>query len=162
MEPTTRIWEIWRHVPLCIGLRTREEFKTAMGKMGCMIGMWGGLMIDSSAFAVADSQADVPLILVPQEELGFRHVSPLRALTLGQGLGLRPCPFEAALQLRMRWLDQPLNQIVIVITEPISIGRGHNPHMFELANDARGLAIRGTYDDLDVAPEPSTSYVFTK
>ena len=107
-------WKIWKHITLGTNLHTPAAFKKAFRAKGCRMGVFSDRLIDSSSFQVATEKMELPLILVSEDELNFTNAAGLSdILERGQKNGLRLCPFETALQLRLRFQEQPVGQLYI-------------------------------------------------
>ena len=73
----------------------------------------------------------IDLVLLQVKDLGINAVYPTtqQIFDKAQELGLSLCPPQVGLQLRVDYQDQPLNEWIYIMMEPIA-GRYGHPGMF--------------------------------
>jgi hypothetical protein len=128
-EPTisepTRVWERWRTIKLGTGLKSDEDFHTALQEADCEIGDCGNDLLGRRAFAVSPEAQEIELVVVSVGELGFKDGATRSDIyKRAQEIGLDLCPNEAGPQLRLQYKDQPKGELLLIAMEPITDSRG--------------------------------------
>ncbi len=122
-----RTFTTWRTLKLGTGLTTASDFRMALNKANCQIGHWANDILGQPAFtaSVIVSEAPVNLVIASVAELGFKNgATCLDIYNRAKKLGLELCPAEVGPQLRLQYVDQPLNEWLIIAIEPISDSDG--------------------------------------
>jgi len=107
------------------------------------------------AVTVADSPRSVLVEILAVAELGFSQGATIDQLVeAARQRGWNACPLEVALQLRLRWSEQPIGDRVTVVSmrpgpDPMA------PRGFYLRHDEDGLWLRAyvASDDWVFAPD---------
>ncbi|HEY9586269.1 MAG TPA: hypothetical protein VJJ27_01345 [Candidatus Paceibacterota bacterium] len=130
---------VWKTVSLGTGLKTADDFRSALKQAGYLVGGWANDILGKPAFSVAGDVSEVDLVNVSVAELGFANGAMRkeiydRAMELGLGL----CPSEVGPQLRLQYKDQPNGEWLIVAMEPIADSDG-DLGVFDLGHDGNGV-----------------------
>jgi len=123
-EPT-RVWKTWRTLKLGTGLKTADDFRSALKEADGNIGDCGNDILGKLAFAVSPEEKEVGLIVVSVAEIGFEGgATRVDIYRRAQELGLDLCPNEVGPQLRLQYKDQPKGELLLIAMEPIADSRG--------------------------------------
>ena len=132
-------WKTWRTIKLGTGLKTAEDFNKAIKGAKMNISVECENIIKSPAFSVSSEEVEVELIKVSLTDLGFHSYTKYADVCArAKLLGLKMCPAEVGLQLRLGHEDKPkydYMDIVVAmetIPEPTSNNR---PRIFGFAYD---------------------------
>jgi hypothetical protein len=115
------------------------------------------------SFAMARSKFDLEVVILSAAQLGVGEKGGLRSdiLARSQRLGLDLCPPEAAVQLRLQYLDQPLGEFLDVAMGPIATYSGQLVS-FSLGNGGAGLILIGYTMTADEIVPQSRKFVFAR
>lgn len=127
-------FDIWKTITL--GTRkNKNQFVYALKKKGCAVSNGALSILSAPDCTILNKRTDIDLVKVTVTELGFPDGANgediyNRALKLG----LKLCPSEVGLQLRLQYSDQPKDEWLNIAMEPIFI---HNVglHIFSVIND---------------------------
>lgn len=111
---------------------------------------------------VAENATSIYLYRATTAELGFTgnaYFTEIR--TRIRELGFTDCPAEVGPQLRLQYKNQPMNECVRIIMNPI-IGADGNPRVFGLDRDVYGLWLCGCYAGPEDFYRDDVVWVFAK
>lgn len=149
-EVTSRGFEIWKTVSLggtayniCERLKGRSyDMESDTERFLC-----------SPAFSVSSEKTMVRLVRVSLTELGLKKGSvEYKDLCMhAKELGLEPCPVEVGPQLRLQYHDQPKEEVIKIITQPVTAvlgARKMTVSSFTLRNTHRSFSFSSGRDEL--------------
>lgn len=117
---------VWKTLKLGTGLKTADDFRAAIKKIGHRIGDWGNDILGKPTFTVADSESEVDLVIRSVAELGFKNGATRKQIyDRALELGLQLCPSEVGPQLRLQYQDQPKGEWLLIAMEPITGSVGY-------------------------------------
>jgi hypothetical protein len=136
---------------------------TALDDTHIAIGDLADEAMHRPAFTVAKSKSDVDVVVLSAAQLGVGETGASRQEILARArrLGFDLCPPEAAVQLRLQYLDQPVGEFLDVAMEPIMTYGGH-PVSFTLANGGAGLMLIGYIATEDTIVRQGGKLVFAR
>ena len=127
-----------KQIKLGTGLKTSRDFYLAFKADGYTMQHWAEYMIRQKSFSVYSEEITANLELFHVGELGFKDkVTFLEIYKRIIEIGKKPCPSEVGPQLRRQFKNQPLNDRILVIMEPIK-DRFGNPRIFVIAHTRVG------------------------
>jgi len=142
------------------GIKTVDDFYKKMNAKGIRMGMWGDALLRSSSFAVFSQETKMLLVMISDHDLEFHSgCSPLEAIARAQEYGFQLCPFETGPQTALQ-LPPSSGSSVVVATNPISIGVGHDPHLMLIENNKEGIWFKGTFFPLNLRIPPVSRFLF--
>ena len=109
------------------------------------------------------TEIEVDLTRVTVKELGFNGSTTLVEIyDRAKALGLELCPNEVGPQLRLEYLDQPIDEYIWVAMEPIT-GSDGKPHVFGVVHCLDIFFLRADYHDSFSIPwGPELQFVFRR
>lgn len=135
-------FKVWKRIRLGTGLTDGEDFRGALRDCGCSaLSDSVNMILEGDAFrtAIATKETEIDLVKISVAELGFEQGATRDAIhKKALELGLELCPSEIGPQLRLQYVDQPMQQMVIIGMEPI-VDSGGGVQMFFLGRFAFGL-----------------------
>lgn len=145
-------FKVWKTIKLGTGLKTWEDFRTALTNAGYCYPLWTEDMIKQPAFTVATKETTVDLVVVSVAELGFKNRATRKSIyARAQELGLELAPAEVGLQLRLQYPDQPMYELLIIGMKPIIAPSNGGLRAFYVYRDYEGRCIiagsAGRYDN---------------
>lgn len=141
--PTPPEFSIWKTVKLGTGLKTADDFRTALKKGKNRISDWGNDILGKPAFTASETEMDVDLVNVSVADLGFKDGAYRRdIIAKALELGLQLCPAEVGPQLRLQYADQPKGEWLVIGMEPITGSDGYLI-VFRVEHDDDGRWLRG-------------------
>lgn len=136
-EPKPADFQTWRTLKLGTGLKTADDFRKALNKIGC-IGDWADDILGKSAFMASDTESEVELVVRSVEELGFKDgATREQVYNRAKEIGLDLCPAEVGPQLRLQYKDQPKGEWLLIAMEPIT-GSGGGLDVFSVERNDGG------------------------
>ena len=124
VAPSERIWKTWKTIKLGT-LKNVDEIRQALKDGRYSIGGMADDILGKPAFRVSETEQDVELVEVSNEELGFKAgASYADTCKRAFELGLTYCPAEVGPQLRLQFKDQPKGTFVVVAMEAIADSDG--------------------------------------
>jgi hypothetical protein len=137
--------------------------RSALNAAGCGIGETAEEVLARPAFTLSATRADVELLAVSADELGFHTETAslgeiyARAQQLGFGLAAA----EIGPQLRLQYFDQPFGEFLIIGMEPIKTWNGE-PVIFTVANGGAGLILIGQNGRADAEISAASRFLFVR
>lgn len=123
-EPKPQDFQTWRTLKLGTGLKTADDFRKALKKIGS-IGDWADDILGKPAFMASDTESEVELVVRSVEELGFKDGATREQIyNRAKEIGLDLCPAEVGPQLRLQYKDQPKGEWLLIAMEPITDSHG--------------------------------------
>lgn len=136
---TTVAFPTFKTIKLGTGLKTADQFRTALKEGGCRLSDWASDILGKPAFAASQEETEVDLVVVSVAELGFPNGATRADIyQKAQELGLELCPPEVGPQLRLQYKDQPKSEWFLIAMEPISASDG-DLDVFNVEHDVSGL-----------------------
>jgi len=135
------VFPIWKTIRLGTGLKTAEDFLTALKRGGYGIQSdWMKGVLSGPSFTIASEKVKIKLVKVTVSELGFLKggVKISGIYQRAQELGLGLCSLETALQLRLQYKDQPVDDVFSVATKTF-MGPQGSPDTFYLTSAGNGI-----------------------
>jgi len=153
---------IWKTVRLGTGLKTTDDFRTALKNAGMKVSDWGSEILSNPAFTTSETEMELDLVKLSAANLGFKEDANLRfiiAWALEQGLQL--CPAEVGPQIRLQYPDQKKGDSFLIAMKPAS---GFVvPGIFGVEHDYTGkLKLFGTNGNPDCIWGGSEQFVFVR
>lgn len=128
----------WKTIQLGTRLKFAEDFYQALHKDGCRISVCATDILGKPSFSVASQATEVDLIKVTVSELGFPNGASVHDIyETALKRGLVRCPAEVGPQLRLQYLDQPMDDWILVGMEPIT-GSDGGLEVFLVARGGNG------------------------
>jgi hypothetical protein len=128
------------------GIKDADGFRRALmakGILGCD-SVYENDVLDDSPFTIAATPTELDLVAPTVAELGFSNVPDLRDIyKRAAEYRLLFCPFEAGPRFRLQYLQQPMDERLIMVFQPIP-GLSNFP-LFDVGRDESGLYLRGYY-----------------
>lgn len=142
-EATITIFPIWKTIQLGTGLQTVDDCRQALVDSGCRITDEASYILNQDAFTLAKESTELDLVVLSAAELGLvtYRVTYADICQRAQDLGLRLCPVEVGVQLRLQYMDQPKYEWLRIAVEPITDPDGYLV-MFCVGHDDLGLWLR--------------------
>ena len=133
--------KVWKEIDLGTGLKTMNDFFIAMKETGCIVPHEKTGLFSEENLVVAKEKTRIKLVVLYVAQFGVEHVVPPSTIcNKAKGSGLDLCPYEAALQLRIQYADQALNEELLIATEP-KVDRDGRPSFFQIDRNSEGLRI---------------------
>jgi len=144
-EVSHATFPVWKIITLGTGLKTAKNFRKALKDAGCKIGDWGNDILGQRTFTVSTEKTEVDLVAVTVAGLGFTGGATRKDIyERAQELGLSLCPAEVGPQLRLQYLDQPMDEWLVVGMEPIAVSDDYL-HVFHVERDGAGRWLGGDF-----------------
>jgi len=121
----TKIVPTWKKVIIGNELKTGNDFRMAMKNAGCGFVEGSSTILENPQFSVSLERKEIELALISVEELAglkrfFQKGMTRKAIyDHVQKIGLGYCPLEVGPQLRLQYLDQPANEQLTIVSEPL-------------------------------------------
>jgi hypothetical protein len=153
---------VWKTVALGTYANARE-LREALRVAQCGIGDLAGEFLYRPAFKVSRTRMDVDLVVRSVAALGFgaNGASLADIYTRARALGLELCPDEAAAELRLQYLDQPVGELLHIAMEPAVTAVGDVAYLI-VGNGGAGLFIVAGSTRADVMLAPTVRFVFVR
>lgn len=131
---------ILKTIKVGTGLKSADDFRTALKAAGCRIGNWANDILGKPAFTVASQAGDIDLVVFTTAQLtGNENGGTTKEVFAGAArLGLDKCLPEDGPQLRLQYLDQPLGEWLRIGMDPITDSDGELL-VFHVDHDDDGL-----------------------
>ncbi len=150
-----------RRQKLEIGGKSKQQLVAEMKQQGINIYEYAQQMIDSPDFTTLPRKDDVDLVRLKVQDLGLGDDYPTinQIYVRASELGLKLCPPEVGLQLRLKDTNQPLGEWYYIGMKQIA-DRDGRPLVFKLGRDEDGLWLGDRWaDPVDRWP-PEFEFVF--
>lgn len=161
-EPKPQDFQTWRTIKLGTGLKTADDFRKALKKVGG-IGDWADDILGKPAFTASDTESKVELVVRSVEELGFKDGATREEIyNRAKEIGLDLCPAEVGPQLRLQYKDQPKGEWLLIAMEPITDSDG-GLYVFGVGRRDDGMQwLRGYYGSSDFFWHGNFRWVFLR
>lgn len=137
-EPKLQDFQTWRTLKLGTGLKTADDFRTALNNIDSVISDWADDILGKPAFTASDIENEVELVVRSVEELGFKgDATGEQIYKRAKEIGLDVCPAEVGPQLRLQYKDQPKGEWLLIAMEPIT-DSDENLNVFNVECDENG------------------------
>lgn len=154
-DPVTSIWR-----QISIGTTPRDKIIPTLKEHGMNVSDWSADIMKQDAFTVVQEEEQIDLVRVSVRELGFDKATRYDAICqCANERGLELCPPEVGLQLRLQYLDQPLDEWLIIAIEAIR-GADGALNVFYVGHDDGGLWLRSYCGGPDNLWNPGHRFVF--
>lgn len=132
--------------PITIGThKDKDSLKAAVEAAGHKFSDWANGVVKNAKFAVETTERKLDLFTCTVAELGFPDGARVDAIYAKlDSLGFGKCPDETALQLRLAYADQPMDEFRIVISEPRAGAAGFLRVLY-VVRSSRGSWVFGLY-----------------
>lgn len=145
MKPAKPELKVWRTIKLGTGLRTADDFRSALSRADMKLGGYANDMLGKPAFTASETEQEVDLVVASVAELGFKKGAKYSDICVrAKELGLELCPNEVGPQLRLQYTDQPMNEWLWVAMEPI-VGSGGGRGVWHVERCDGGLWLYSVY-----------------
>ncbi len=152
--------EVWKTVKLGTGIRGANAFREAFKADGMHLGIWADDILGQEGFTVAPEEAEVYLVVVKVEELGFEKGATRQDIyAAAKKRGLELCPAEVGPQLRLQYPDQPRDEWLIVGMEPTTDSAGHL-RLFDVGYSDGARWLNGDYVNCGLVWRADDRFVF--
>lgn len=143
-EPASRP-EVWRTIKVGTGLKTMDDFRGALEGVECHVNGSALHVLESPAFTVSAQTAEVSLVRVSLSDLGLKRTATREEIyARAEARGLKLCPPEVALELRLQYLDQPDGEWLHVAMRPVLCRDGEKKFL-AVARSVGALWLYGVY-----------------
>ncbi len=130
---------VWKTVKLGTGIKSADDFRSAIKRAGYRISDWANDILGKPAFSVASKEMEVDLVNVSVAELGFANDASRKEIyDRAIELGLELCPAEVGPQLRLQYKDQSHSEWLVIAMEPIVASDG-GLLVFRVDHDGGGV-----------------------
>jgi len=157
--------KVWKTINLGTGLKTADNFRTALRAGGSRIGDWGNDMLGKPAFqqslidAVPNTSLDLCVATV-KELTGKDEASFSKIITAVKQVGELLPPWAGPL-LRLPYPDQPKGEWLLVVMEPIK-DSDSTLSVFCVVHDGGGLCLYGYNGHPDATQRANDRVVFLR
>ena len=154
--------ETWKTITL--GRFTNSfALRNALDAAGCGVGDVAEQILARPAFTLNATKMDIDLVVVSAVELGIetKTTSLAQLYTRAQSRGLILAPVEVGPQLRLQYLDQPLDEFLLIGMKPLSTWMGE-PVIFVLANGGSGLTLIGQNGGTNTNIQSTSRFLFVR
>lgn len=144
-----------------IGGKTPEELEKELEKRNIKKSDYALDMLRSRDFTTLKNPEEIKLIRLKVRNLGFEDGATTEQIyRKAEEFGLDLCPAEVGPNLRLKYLDQPLNESILIAMKQISNRRDY-PRVFYLARANDGLWLRGSWAPPDHRWSSGREFVFS-
>jgi hypothetical protein len=151
MENPWKIITLGRH-------KTPAAYRVALKPNGDQIGDYANQILKKISIAATETQ--IGLIVKTNAELGLPNGGTLKeSYDRGLELGYFLCPSEVGPALRLAYLDQPNNEVLIIAMEPIADSDG-DLDVFRVGHDGDGRWLCAYCNHPDHRFDASARWVF--
>lgn len=162
--PPTEVAEtdsrIWKRIKLGTGLKTADDFRKSVKDNDMRLGDWASDILGKEAFTAATEETEVDLVRRSAKDLGLKGNARFDQICVrAKEQGLERCPAEVGPQLRLQYLDQPKNEVLIIAMEAIRASYG-NLNVFNVEHDDDGRWLNANYGNPDNVWNPDYQFVF--
>jgi hypothetical protein len=153
---------IWKTISLGTYANARG-IREALRAAQCGIGDLAGEILYRPAFKVSKARMEVDLVVFSVAALGFgANGATLADIYARAGeFGFELCSAEAAAQLRLQYLDQPLGELLHIAMEPVVTSVGEVAYLI-VGNAGAGLFIIAGSARADLMLAPTVRFVFVR
>ncbi|MGB8815657.1 MAG: hypothetical protein WCC74_00230 [Minisyncoccia bacterium] len=125
MKYTKMDWKTWKTVKLG-KFKNVDEIRKALRDGAIYVDDRANDILGKPAFKMSETEQDVELVEVSNEELGFKDGACYAdSCKRASEIGLDKCPAEVGPQLPLQCKDQPKKTFVVVAMEAITDSNGH-------------------------------------
>lgn len=162
VKPASLNWSAWKTIKLGTGLKSADDFRKAITASGMKIGDWANDILGKPEFTAISQETELGLVVVSVAELGFKKGATREQIyNRAKERGLELCPAEVGPQLRLQYVDQPLNDRLVIGMEPIRHSDGFL-YVFNVARHDAALWLHSDYDYPDYVWDSGTRFVFVR
>lgn len=150
VKEAEHVFAVWKTIKLGTGLQNADAFRRATKARGCRISDWASDILGKPAFSASETETDIDLVVVSIAELGFKNGATGKNIyKRAIQLGLELCSAEVGPQLRLQYMDQPMNECLLICMKPITDSHGDlGVFLVERYDDGLWLGCnRGRLDD---------------
>ena len=132
--------KIVRTVMLPAGYRTSAYYINACEQQGIRVGKTVRALFDNITLPVITEAAPTSIVRVSNADLDCVSCYTLQTtLVMGRSIAnLEYCSLEEVLQFRLEYMDQPMNEQLIAITDPVEKA-GNKSDILSIEHDKHGL-----------------------
>lgn len=153
---------VWKTLKLGTGLKTADDFRSAIKAIGHNIGNWGNDILGKPAFTASAEESEVDLVIRSVAELGFENGATRKQIyDRALELGLQLCPSEVGPQLRLQYLDQPKGEWLLIAMEPIADSDG-DLSVFRVGHDVGAQWLCASYGRPGIRWGADSRWVFVQ
>ena len=162
VEAPRREFPIWRTVRIGV-YKSVEAYRNALEASKHRCGEWVTNLFGKPACHCADEEADVDLVVVSVDDLGFKGGALYSEICeKAQSAGLELCPAEVGPALRLAYDNQPRGERLIIATTSFA-DSGDELDLFVMeVSGGGGLWLRGDCGPADRYFEPDRRFVFVR
>lgn len=151
-------------VTLGNGPKEGSGFATAVETAGMKVGDYArSMLLNKKDFVVTRKKQELDLYIVMPREMGFTintRLDQVTACATGD-YGFQICPKDTGPAARPLYKEQPLNEWLAVVSEPITDSDG-NLKLFSLGHGSGGLWLNSNYGYPDAGYHPDGKLVFVR
>ena len=153
---------VWKRITLG-GFSNSFTLRNALDAIGCHVGESAAEILARPAFIVGSTKKEVELVTVSAAALGFETDTVTLATIYARAkrLGLRMAAAEVGPQLRLRYLDQPIGEFLVIGMDPIKTWSGEEV-ILNVANGGAGLILIGQDGSANATVSAITRFVFER
>ena len=149
-----------RRSALEIGGKTAKEIEQELREKKINISSYAQDMLQSKDFTTLKNPEQIELVRLKVRDLGFKNgATVVEIYQKAEELGLELCPAEVGPDLRLKYMEQPLNEWFVIAMKQIS-DRGDRPDLFDLERHAGGLWLYHYCANPDHRWHPENGFVF--
>ncbi|MDJ0973163.1 MAG: hypothetical protein QNJ98_01720 [Planctomycetota bacterium] len=146
----------YRPVELILGRRPLTHVVAELRRTGVRFNAYAEALLESGQIVVASEPTPMLAEVHTVGSLGWPDGATLdQVIDNVAPQGLAPCPLEAALLLRLAWLERRPSPKTITVASRRAFPDADKPRGFYLRDDAEGCWLRGSVasDDWILAPD---------
>jgi len=153
---------VWKRITVG-SHRGVDELRDALDAARIHVGDSADEILGRPAFPFSRTRTDLDLVIVTAADLGFpaQRVALADIYARAGQLGLELCPAEAAPQLRLQYLDQPVGEFLRIAMRPVATYAGDLVDL-TVANGGAGLVLIGGKTAPDLSLHASVKLVFVR
>jgi len=154
-----REFKTWKTIKLGTQ-KSVKDLSKALTSNSFRISDWAADILKKTTLAPAETE--IELVLVTVADLGFTKATRRDAIyDRAKELGLDLVPAEVGPQLRLQYLDQSMDDWMVMAMEPIA-GSDGNLDVFDVARSEDGQWLGADYGDPDDEWNPGGRWVFAR
>lgn len=143
-----------------IGGKNKKELVKELEKNKINVSGYASDMLNSKDFTISEIKEHLDLIRLTVKDLGFPSGATTEKIyQRAEELGLELCPAETGPNLRLEYINQPLNEWIYMAMKQIADSNG-DPNVFILEHDNVGLWLRAYWAGPGGGWHPDGGFVF--
>jgi hypothetical protein len=143
-----------------IGGKDVKTLENELKKNGINISNHANDIMKSKDFTTSEKQEEIETVRLKVSDLGFENGATTNEIyKRAEELGLELCPAEVGPQLRLQYVNQPMNEWVFIGMKQIP-ARDGDPFVFDLERNEDGLWLNNNWADPEGGWSPGSEFIF--